>query len=319
MSELQAFHQLTPEILLDALESTGLVVDSGLTALNSYENRVYRFKTEQHGWCVAKFYRPARWTDAQINEELQFCLELAELELPVVVPMALNQQYLHHCGPYRFSLFPSVGGRAFVAESDDEFERLGRLLGRVHAQGAQTAFKHRPRLDVQRLGWDNLAVLEDYLAGRSEAQAYLQTARELLTLCQQQWDQAPPRLIRLHGDCHLGNLLVRDECLTLLDFDDSGMGPAIQDVWMLLNGDDDQRREQLYALLAGYEDFHPFDWPQLQLVEVYRSLRLIYYSAWLARRWQDPAFPVSFPWFARPDYWPEQQRLLALQRALLVE
>lgn len=317
MLDLQSFDQLSPDALLDALESVGLQVESGLMALNSYENRVYRFKTAEQGWLVAKFYRPERWSNAQIVEELSFCRELACHDLPVVAPLELAGRLLHEFDCFRFCLMPSVGGRAFTPETDDEFERLGRLLGRLHLASQSLPFQHRLPLSPERLGAQSLAYLKTYLGAEPQAQAYLTTAERLVEACQQLWQSQRPALLSLHADCHLGNLLIRDEQLSLLDFDDCATGPAIQDLWMLLHGSEAERREQLHALLAGYEDFNEFDWRELALIELLRSLRLIHYSAWLARRWHEPTFSRSFPWFGRPDYWPQQQQLLQQQLLLL--
>ncbi|MBX3726326.1 MAG: serine/threonine protein kinase [Xanthomonadales bacterium] len=295
---------LGPEAVLDAVESLGLDCDGRLLALGSYENRVYRVGIADAAPLVAKFYRPDRWSDPAILEEHEFALELAAAELPVVAPLVHRDASLHHHQGWRFALFPVVGGHAPEPDDLDTLELLGRTLGRIHAIGATRPFLHRGRLDPASHGRDPLRFLLEHgwLPPAIEAR-FAQVADALLTAAEAAFDAlAPLATLRLHGDCHLGNLLLRDGDLRVVDLDDCLTGPAVQDLWMLLAGDQDQaiRRD---ALLEGYTLFRDFDVRQWRLVEPLRSLRLLHFSAWLARRWNDPAFPAAFPWFGQARYW----------------
>jgi len=316
---------LTPDMVLDALESLGLRCDGRQMALNSYENRVYQVGIEGTLPLIAKFYRPQRWSDAQILEEHGFAAELAAAEIPVVAPLALNGATLHHFSGFRFALFPRRGGRTPELENPHTLEWLGRFLGRIHAIGSTRPFTTRLTLDAQsfgresrdwllanqvippdlRLPWEGAADL----ALEHVAHCYLRAGRVAL--------------IRLHGDCHPGNVLwVEDGAERgphFVDLDDARMAPAVQDLWMLLPGEREAASLALGSLIKGYEDFCDFDDQQLHLIEALRTLRLMHHSAWIARRWADPAFPAAFPWFASPRYW--QDRILELreQVALMQE
>ena len=315
-----SFTGLTPDLIANALASVGVDPSSGLLALNSYENRVYQFMTDDRQRYVAKFYRPARWSDAQIHEEHSFTAELQAEEVPAVAPLALAGETLHHYDGYRFSVFPSVGGRAVEPGDLDQLERIGRQIGRLHAVAQQGEFKHRQQLRADWLVNESLATLKQTpLLPDNLQQAFWAIAEplseQLLAVDLSRFAQQ-----RLHGDCHLGNLLLRDDELTFVDFDDAMTGPAIQDLWMLLAGDDRQQRLlQLDALVSGYEEFCEFDANETVLIEPLRGFRILHYMAWLARRWQDSAFQRAFPWFAEQRYWEQQVLTLKEQLAAMQE
>lgn len=315
-----SFTGLTPDLIANALASVGVDPSSGLLALNSYENRVYQFMTDDRRRYVAKFYRPARWSDAQILEEHRFTAELQAEEVPAVAPLAFAGKTLHHYDGYRFSVFPSVGGRAVEPGDLDQLERIGRQIGRLHAIAQQGEFKHRQQLRADRLVSESLSTLKQTpLLPDNLQQAFWAIAEplseQLLAVDLSRFAQQ-----RLHGDCHLGNLLLRDDELTFVDFDDAMTGPAIQDMWMLLAGDDRQQRLlQLDALVSGYEEFCEFDTNETVLIEPLRGFRILHYMAWLARRWQDSAFQRAFPWFAEQRYWEQQVLTLKEQLAAMQE
>jgi Ser/Thr protein kinase RdoA (MazF antagonist) len=305
---------LTPDCVLDALESVGLPCDGRLLALNSYENRVYQVYREDAPPLVAKFYRPGRWSDEAIREEHEFVAELAEREIPVVAAMRLaDGKALHHFGGYRFAVYPRCSGRAPELEDTEILRRMGRFIGRIHAVGAIKAFAERPMLDVATFGEEP----RDYLQSNGFippdlVEAYGAVIDMALTGARHAFLRAGDvGALRLHGDCHAGNVLWNEDGPHFVDFDDARMGPAVQDLWMLLAGDRPTMQRQLGHVLSGYEDFFDFNDRELHLLEALRTLRLIHYSAWLARRWNDPAFPVAFPWFNTQRYW--QDRILELK------
>lgn len=314
------YARLTPDRMLDALESVGLRGDGRFLALNSYENRVYQVSLEDGRTLVAKFYRPGRWSDAQIAEEHAFVAELAAREIPVVAPLpvlpssdAPGGSTLAEFDGYRFAVYPRRGGRAPELDDRDTLERIGRFIGRIHAVGAIEGFAERPRLDVESFGDEPRAWLlaNDFIPPDLLA-AWTGIVDQALVAVRSAFDRAGDiRLLKLHGDCHAGNILWTDDGPHFVDFDDARNGPAVQDLWMLLSGDRASMTLQLSDVLAGYEDFADFDRRELQLVEPLRTLRLIHYSAWLARRWHDPAFPAAFPWFGTQRYW--QDRVLELR------
>jgi len=307
-----SFSGLDPDTILDALETQGIFLQSGLLALNSYENRVYQFQADDNKRYVVKFYRPARWTDAQILEEHNFAQELANSEIPVVAPLALNGKTLHHHGDYRFTIFPSVGGRQFENDNLDQLEWMGRFIGRIHRVSQAKTFKQRPDIDTQsyldepRQVLENSTLLPDHLKT-----AFFAILNPVITAASSAYKTTD--VIRLHGDCHPGNILWRDGP-TFVDLDDCRMGPAIQDLWMMLSGDRQQQLLQLDTLIEAYEEFQPFNTNQLALIEPLRAMRMVHYMAWLSRRWEDPAFPRAFPWFADDKYWEGQ--ILALKEQL---
>ncbi len=317
ITALTPFSALTPDVVLNALDSVGLRSDGRLLALNSYENRVYQIGMEDGPPLVAKFYRPARWSDDAILEEHAFTLELDEREIPVVPPLSLaGAGTLHLFEGFRFAVFPKQGGRAPELEESNTLEWMGRFLGRIHAVGALQPFRHRPVLDIASFGTEP----RDYLLANGFIPADLDEAwRSVVALAlegvQRCFERAGRvRMLRLHGDCHAGNVLWTDNGPHFVDFDDARMGPAVQDLWMMLSGERADMARQLADLLAGYEDFYEFDLRELHLIEALRTLRLIHYSAWLARRWDDPAFPAAFPWFNTQRYW--QDRILELREQL---
>ncbi len=297
---------LTPDLVLDAVESLGLLTDARILALNSYENRVYQIGIESSTPIIAKFYRPERWSREQILEEHQFTQALFDLDISVVPPSIINDSSLHEFAGFQFALYPRQGGHTPNLDDWDTLLSLGRTLGRIHALGREKPFAYRPAIDLQSFGTDSLNFLlaEGFIPANLIKQ-YQHVAESLLKLCGEklQWDY---RVIRLHGDCHPGNILWREGVAHFVDFDDARNGPAIQDLWMLLSGDTQQQTAQLSEILEGYEEFCDFDRRELVLIETLRSLRLLHYSAWLARRWQDPAFPHHFPWFNTQHYWQEQ-------------
>ena len=324
------YAHLTPDAVLDALDSVGMGTDGRLLALNSYENRVYQVGREEGPPVVAKFYRPARWSDAAILEEHAFTRELADLEIPVVPPLVLESgATLHEHAGFRFAVYPRRGGRMPEFDRPETLEWMGRFIGRIHAVGALKPFAHRPVLDIASFGEE----ARDFLLGGGWLPADLLPAwksviDQALDLARHCFERAGHFATpRLHGDCHAGNVLWTEGGETpgphFVDFDDSRMGPAVQDLWMLLSGDRRQRTVQLSGLLDGYEQFRTFDRRELALIEPLRTLRLIHYSAWLARRWSDPIFPVNFPWFGSSDYWRGQvdtlhEQIEAMQEPALV-
>ncbi len=303
--------------MLDALDSVGLTGDGRLLALNSYENRVYQIGMEEGPPVVAKFYRPNRWSDAAILEEHAFTQELAEREIPVVPPLPLaGNGTLHRFGGFRFAVFPRRGGRAPELDDSATLEWLGRFIGRIHAVGATQPFQARPTLNITSFGEDP----RDYLLSHGFIpddlnEAYRSVVAQALDGVRRCYDRAGDVcMLWLHGDCHVGNVLWTDGGPHFVDFDDSRMGPAVQDLWMLLSGERRDMVRQLSDLLAGYEDFAEFDPREVHLIEALRTLRLIHYSAWLALRWDDPAFPAAFPWFNTQRYW--QDRILELREQI---
>ena len=310
------FSLLDPDSILDALQSAGWRGDGRLLALNSYENRVYQAWLEDGGSVVVKFYRPQRWTDAQIIEEHRFTEELAAAEIPVVAPSSADGSTLHTCGTWRFAVYPRRGGRAPELEDAAILRRIGRFIGRIHAVGARRAFVERPTLDLASFGNEPRDWLLEH---RALPDALLPAWRAAVDQCLEAVAAAFARLgdhrvLRLHGDCHAGNVLWTDDGPHFVDFDDARNGPAIQDLWMLLSGSPAEMAGQLGEVLEGYRDFMDFDRRELQLIEPLRTLRLVHYSAWIARRWEDPAFPAAFPWFGTDRYW--QDRILELREQL---
>jgi Ser/Thr protein kinase RdoA (MazF antagonist) len=314
------YSELSPETVLDAIEALGHRCDGRMLALNSYENRVYQIGIEDAQPLVAKFYRPARWSDAAIREEHAFSGELAAQEIPVVAPLLRDGESLHVHRGFRYAVFPRRGGRWPELGNSEDREWVGRFLGRIHAVGRAARFQERTRLSIEDLGRGARDfVLEgdwmpDYLAAK-----YEDLTDELLAEVEdraQGWGGAA--LGRILGDCHRGNILWTDLGPHFVDLDDCLTGPAIQDLWMLLSGGQQEMRTELHDLIKGYEQFLPFDRGEIALIEPLRALRMIHYSAWLARRWHDPAFPQAFPWFAAPRYWEEHYRALEDQLAAVV-
>jgi Ser/Thr protein kinase RdoA (MazF antagonist) len=315
------YADLNPDRVLDAIDHLGLVTDGRLLALNSYENRVYQIGIEDDAPVIAKFYRPGRWSDAAILEEHEFTATLAAHEIPVVPPASIHGHTLHVHAGYRFSVTPRRGGRPPELDDPDVLEWLGRLLGRIHAVGEIAPFAHRPMLDVETFGEEPRAYLlaNDWIP-TDLLPAYTSVVEHALAGVRACYGRAGAvTLIRLHGDCHCGNILWTDAGPHFVDFDDARMGPAIQDLWMLLSGDRQEMSAQLAHVLAGYEDFRELDERELHLIEALRTLRIIHHAAWLARRWQDPAFPAAFTWFGTQHYWQDHVLQLREQIAAMEE
>jgi Ser/Thr protein kinase RdoA (MazF antagonist) len=314
------YSELSPETVLDAIEAVGHRCDGRVLALNSYENRVYQIGIEEGDPVVAKFYRPARWSDAAIREEHAFSGELAAQEIPVVAPLLRDGESLHVHRGFRYAIFPRRGGRWPELGSSDDREWVGRFLGRIHSVGRAARFHERTRLSLEDLGRNARDFIldgdwmPDYLATK-----YADLTDELLYEVEARAEGWGGAVVgRILGDCHRGNILWTDLGPHFVDLDDCLTGPAIQDLWMLLSGGQQEMRTELRDILTGYEQFLPFDRSEIALIEPLRALRMIHYSAWLARRWHDPAFPQAFPWFAEPLYWEEHYRALDDQLAAVV-
>ena len=310
------FSNLSPDLILDAIDSVGIDTDGRLLALNSYENRVYQVGVEDASPIVAKFYRPHRWDDAAILEEHLFVQSLADAEIPAVAPTQIDSKTLFTYQNFRFSIFPKHGGRAPELDQEGVLEWIGRFIGRIHSIGALSDFKHRPALNVETFGEETSVYLLNKGMIPTELEVvYRGVVAQALDGVRRCYDRAGDvSLLRLHGDCHMGNLLWTDAGPHFVDFDDSRMGPAIQDLWMMLSGEQEEMQKQLNKILLGYEDFYDFNPRELHLIEALRTLRLIHYSAWLARRWDDPAFKVAFTWFNTQQYW--QDRILELREQI---
>ena len=307
------YASLTPERILSAVESVGIDCDGGLLALNSFENRVWQIGVHGAAPVIAKFYRARRWSDEAILEEHRFTRELAEDEIPVVAPLARAGCSLHHWHDLRFALFPRRGGRAPEFDDVEVLTWIGRFLGRIHVVGARARFAHRPTLDAASFG---RAPIDTILAGGVVPpelvlrwHTFAEQALAAVEDCYRRAGDVGD--LRLHGDCHAGNLLWTPDGPHFVDFDDARNGPAVQDLWMLLSGDEHSMVRQLDHVVEGYQTFRDFDPAQLHLVEALRTLRLLHFAAWLTRRWSDPAFPPAFPWFADGRYW--QDHILALR------
>jgi Ser/Thr protein kinase RdoA (MazF antagonist) len=314
------YDTLTPDAILDALEAEGFAVSGRLFALNSYENRVYQVGLDEGAPVIAKFYRPGRWSEAALREEHTFSLEAVAAGIPVVAPQPLaDGDTLGRHGDFWFAVFPQRGGQAPDTSVTDTLYRLGQWLGQLHTVGARRRFQHRPTLDLlagleanHRFLRDGPWIPEDLRP------AWDSLLSDLMALCAARLDEAGPvEALRLHGDCHAGNILCRDEHMLFVDLDDCLSGPAIQDMWLLLNGEDNDRGAQLAELLEGYEMFRDFNRRERHLIEPLRCYRQIAHCAWLARRWDDPAFPKYFPWFGQPRFWSEQILALREQMAAL--
>jgi len=323
------YESLTPDVVLDALAGLGLYGDGRLMALNSYENRVYQAYLEEGRAVVLKFYRPGRWSDAQIAEEHRFSTELAAAEVPAVAPLALEGGTLHHHGGFAFSVSPYRGGRQPELDDFEVLEWVGRFLARIHTVGAARPFVERPALDLQSFGLASRDWLLEHemipLDVQRDWEKACSEAFEMIALTALGADTYTElQKLRLHGDVHPGNILWTPTDRPeggphFVDLDDTRTGFAVQDLWMLLSGDRAQRTAQLGGLLDGYEQFRSFDRRELALIEPLRTLRQIHYSAWLARRWRDPIFPINFPWFGSSDYWKEQIQMLQDQCEAMAE
>jgi Ser/Thr protein kinase RdoA (MazF antagonist) len=316
-----AFAALQPDDILDSLEHVGFRCDGRFLALNSYENRVYRIGIESDEPVVAKFYRPGRWTDDAILEEHSFTIELEEQEIPVVAPLAIDGNTLHHRGPFRFSVSPCRGGRAPELDDIDLQKQLGRLVARIHLQGEIKPFQYRPSVDMDSYGVESADFLldEEFIPPEllDNYEGIVEHLLDNVSACYERAGNV--RSIRLHADFHPSNVLVNQEQLHIVDLDDARSGPAVQDLWMFLSGDRNEQQGQLTNLLDGYQEFRQFDAREINLIEALRSLRMLHYAAWVARRWEDPAFKIAFPWFNTGRYWDEHILMLREQTALMQE
>jgi Ser/Thr protein kinase RdoA (MazF antagonist) len=310
------YERLTPDVIIAAVESLGWICDQRILGLNSYENRVYQVGIGADTPLIAKFYRPDRWSDAAIDEEHAFAHELAAAEIPVVAPLQRDGRSLFHHEGFRFALFPRQGGRWPELGTRAEREWMGRFLGRIHLVGRRQRFRHRESISIERQGYQSRELLleQDWIPAHL-IDAYESLTDDLLERVQEAFEVAGAAVqLRLHGDCHRGNILWTDGGPHFVDLDDCASGPALQDLWMLLSGERHEMSEQLAQLLEGYSQFAVFDTGELVLLESLRTLRMIHYAAWLARRWQDPAFPQAFPWFEEPRYW--EAHVLSLREQL---
>jgi Ser/Thr protein kinase RdoA (MazF antagonist) len=309
------YAQLTPDLILSSMEICDYRPTGRFLALNSYENRVYQVEIDEGDYRVVKFYRPGRWSDEAILEEHAFAAELEAAEVPVVAPLSYDGQTLLHYQGYRFAVYPRRGGRWPELEDQETLRQLGRFIGRIHQVGRAGTFVHRLRFSVDKWGHEPVAFLLDNAFVPAEMESnYAQAAETLLQAIEEEFTGVGSvPMLRLHGDFHPGNVLATEQGFHIVDLDDCCTGPAMQDLWMMLSGEREDMVSQLLALLEGYETFTDFDYRQLPLIEPLRGLRLLHYSAWLARRWEDPAFPKHFPWFNTPRYWEEQINTLREQ------
>ena len=316
-----AFADLQPDDILTTVGALGFVCDGRFLALNSYENRVYQVGIENGPPVVAKFYRPQRWSDAAILEEHDFAIALAAREIPVVPPLAVEGKTLHHIGHFRVSVYPYRGGRAPELDNLELQNQLGRLVARIHLEGETARFRHRPTIDIETYGTPSVDyLLDNDFIPLENIDAYESVVEQVLDGVEACFERAGSVAeIRLHGDFHPGNVLVARDQLHIVDLDDTRHGPPVQDLWLFLSGDREEQTPQLTALLQGYQMFRRFDARELHLIEALRSLRIMHYAAWLARRWDDPAFKVAFPWFDSRRYWDEHVLTLREQVALMQE
>jgi Ser/Thr protein kinase RdoA (MazF antagonist) len=318
MSDEVPYEDLTPDVIMTAVEGVGFELSGSILALGSYENRVYQIGTAD-GFIVTKFYRPGRWTTDAILEEHDFALELAEKEIPVVPPLVLDGETLHEYDGYRFAVYERRGGRWPELGTAEDRVWMGRFLGRLHAVGAVRRFDERATLSRDVLGRQSV---DELLSGdwvpTHLADSYESITAQLLDAIDVAFEEVGQyRNLRIHGDCHRNNVLWTDDGPHFVDLDDCVNGPAVQDLWLFLAGSRDEMTAQLGDLLEGYNQFFEFDFRELQLIEALRALRLMHYTAWITRRWDDPAFPRAFPWVGEPRYWEEHVHALLEQRAVL--
>jgi Ser/Thr protein kinase RdoA (MazF antagonist) len=296
------FDTLTPDLILDAIESVGFFCDGSVFALNSYENRVFQVGIEdEKNPIIAKFYRPNRWQSNQIQEEHDFCIELESHEISVISPLKIQNQTLFEHKGFNFTLFPRTGGYAPELDHKDNLAIMGRMLARLHCIGETNLFQHRPILDIDSFGVNSVTFVKDEFIPLEHKSSYDKVTQKLLELMTPKLENCLN--IRVHGDLHIGNILMRDDTPYLVDFDDSRLAPAIQDIWMLLSGEEQEQRQQLHKIIKAYQGFRPFPYQEIEMIESLRTLRMMHHCAWLAQRFDDPAFPDAFPWFDTNSYW----------------
>jgi len=316
MTDDFTFSNLSPNVVLNNIEALGFRCDGRLFELNSFENRVFQVGIEDEPPLIAKFYRPGRWTDEQILEEHSFTLQLEEEEIPAIAPLTINHRSLFEQDHYRFALYTRQGGYPPELENEEQLESIGRTIGRIHAFGSTQLYRHRETVDIKTTSINSRQLILDHFVPKAYKANYEAISDELLLQLQaaQPAIAALPHL-RLHGDCHLGNILWQAPKPFFLDFDDSFNGPQIADIWLLFSKSDDSEfnQRQLNRLLNGYELFYSFDDAQLAYTEIFRAFRILNYTAWIGKRWQDPAFPKAFQWFNSDSFWRDHLRDLQLQ------
>jgi len=324
LGEDAPYDALTPELILDGLDTNGWQTTGKLFPLNSYENRVYQvgvYEEDREFDVVVKFYRPGRWSKEQILEEHSFSFELVDDEIPVVPPLCRAKRSIFETGKFMFSVFDKVGGRAPNLEDDSVLRWMGRLIARTHLKGSIRRYDVRPQIDVQQFGFGpSRDVLASGYMPEGLSDVYDGLIQRALSEIQDRFSsRSDSQDIRLLGDCHIGNVLVSDDTMCFVDLDDSVMGPSIQDLWMLLSGDRESMQRQLREILKGYEQFRDFDYSEVPLIEPLRTLRMINYAGWLANRWNDPAFQTAFPWFSTQRYWEEHMNHIREQISAMDE
>jgi Ser/Thr protein kinase RdoA (MazF antagonist) len=306
MSEF--FFRLTPDRVLQAVEAGGFEPTGHCTPLTCLENRVYDLRLRDESHVVVKFYRPGRWSREAILDEHRFLRELGDAEIPVCAPLAFpGGESLRQVEGIHYAIWPRTGGRSPDEFSDQQVGILGRLLARIHNVGAAGSAEHRLRLDARSAALEPLRFLEQEGFLPPECRRRYRAAVEEVAALYDAWSAEVP-VHRIHGDCHAGNLLCGDQGWFFLDFDDFVVGPAVQDVWMLLPGRDAEGARQRGLLIEAYRQFRPFDLCWLRLVEPLRAFRFVFYAAWIARRWRDSAFPAAFPHFGSASYWENETR-----------
>jgi len=316
-----AYLNLRPDDILTAIENLGYRTDGRLLTLNSYENRVYRVGVEEDQPLVVKFYRPGRWSDEAILEEHDFSIELAEQDIPVVAPESHQGSTLHRQNNFRFAVYPYHGGRTPELDNMTLLRQIGRLIGRIHLVGEIQDFDYRPELNIENFGYKSRDYLleEQFIPAELEP-AYSGVCDLLFEVIEQCYERAGHgQYLRIHADFHPSNVLVNQDIVHIVDLDDTRMGPAVQDLWMFISGNRAEQTPQLAELLKGYTEFAHFNAQELNLIEALRTLRIMHYAAWLARRWEDPAFQQAFPWFDTHRYWDEHILTLREQAALMQE
>lgn len=316
-----SYLSLTPELQLDALASVGIYPESGLIQLNSYENRVSLFTDENKVRYVIKFYRPQRWTEAQLAEDHAFCLALKAQGNCLSAPVKIDKKTLFEFQGYYFALFKALSARSLEGDNLDHLYEIGIALGKLHKTSSQENFQSREVLDIDTMLLKPIEQLkQSKLIPTTIREPLFIAMDDISQLVEAHFNKQPFLSIRLHGDCHASNILMDNDTPYFVDFDDCKMGPAIQDLWMLLSGNQQEQQLQLSTLLEGYEQEFEFNTQQLSLIEPLRSMRIIHYVNWINKRWSDPAFPLNFPWFITDQYWKEllqslQQQIINMQVA----